>query len=101
DIEPRNYDQVLLSLHYVEVPIFVHASNITRIEPGTAAVRVKTKRSRRFFGLLPVPLHHLRPANAQLARFADRPILLACLDVDYLALGIGEWDSAAFRLAQA
>ncbi|CAM2152554.1 hypothetical protein PT2222_280121 [Paraburkholderia tropica] len=67
NVEARHQNHVLLAVDELDIATRIHHADVARLE-----VAVGGHDLRRFFRTLPVTRHHLRSANADLARFADR-----------------------------
>src|ERR1022692_2891465 len=68
DVVAAANDQLLLAVHDEEVAVLVHPGEVTRAEPA-----VRDRLGRRL-GLPPVALHHVVPADRDLADLAGRAV---------------------------
>src|SRR6267378_4152020 len=69
DVVAGTQDHVLLAVYDVEVAVFVHLRDVPRQKPSVS------EDHRGFLGLVPVPLHDLRPMDRQLAHFPSGSFL--------------------------
>src|SRR5215510_10341630 len=90
NIETADDDHVLLALDDVEVTVFIHASDVTGIEPG-ASVAVLSQCIRGFYRVIPVTQHHLWASNTKFTLLAKWYFTLTCFEIDDLAVSIGYW----------
>ena len=95
NVEAAGDDQVLLAVHDVVVSRLVAPGDVAGVEPAVA------KHLRRFSGLVPITLHHLRAADGDFTRFAHGQLARAGLEIDNADLGVGnrEANAACFGLA--
>src|SRR4029077_11984989 len=70
DVVAAADDQVLLPVHDVEVAVLVHPGQVTGVEPAVA------DRLGGRLGAMPVTLHHVRPADDDLAHLTQRDLVV-------------------------
>src|SRR5437868_8922224 len=94
-LEPRDDDHLLLAIDDAEVAVPVHPDDVTGEEPAIA------ENAGGLFRALPVAVHEIRPAQTQLPRLAGGHLARSGLDVDDLAVDVGERQADRPGLADA
>ena len=74
DVLSSRDDHVLLPVHDVEVPVFVHRRDVPGMEPSVL------QRLSRVLGPVPVALHGIRPAQQDLALFSRLDVSVLIVD---------------------
>src|SRR2546421_3887799 len=95
DLESGDDDHLLFAVDDEEVAVSVHADDVAGVKPAIA------EREGRLIGSLPVAVHEIGSAKAQLAWLARRDLARPGFDVDDLALDVRHGDADRARLALA
>ena len=94
-LESRDDDHLLLPVDDEEVAVLVHPHDVAGEEPAV------TENARGLFRTMPVAVHEIRPAQTELPRLAGGHLARSGLDVDDLAVDVGQRQTDRPGLADA